>query len=687
VKEDNFDLILAIPCDRIKKGDKYKQESDSKLPSFDDIKDLEIKNPDYNNELILADSADVFCKQIENHRNYEMLFNDEANKITIERNPVTQGQVILYKDEMSADFSPICRYNFFAVHSELSVKKSSDNIFSSLGSHIFDIIYFVMPDINYHDLTLLMDQSHELLCSITDNKEPQIFMKYLNDTLGYKYFGKIYHIIFSDYSQFEAIYKEGDKDGKQKLFNILASEEYKEDFSHQIELSGNTDEYIYSSYETDKDINFSLTKKEKFYDDYNMYSSYRAFASIYSYYYVINEEDKDIFEKRISPDPNNEDFSSEANILFVLETEIFKVTACLVSSMKINEQINNPDMVEIQNMFKHFIDTRPLFEKLNYRYLGAQKEADFINKQFRISDMLADYDRKRDLLKNYCEVSTSIVLNRNSKILNWIGVFFALIAGWDTLALSSRIIFDEHKITWKNELLVPVIVCLVIFIVLIKDIQPIKKIRRFFEFIIMRLNKWLHLSKRMRKTKIVKLKKEKLNDLHKLFYECYKNDPFYAKIFSDTSTRNELLGQTFSNIILYCLSEDGAYGVYENKQLIAFLLFIDYQKTKRFHIEDFENIFIKYCHEKNLPYKKEIHDKIDSYGDDVIYLLSVGVSRNFRKKGIAGKLIDFAIEKFQDYYLVGDVSNISSVPIYVERNFECKKIDDDYFLITRKPNI
>jgi len=485
MKDDNFDLVLAIPCASIK-GKANTPETEASLEIFSDSplkykgNKFKIINADYDNKSNLLEYANIFCEQIEEHRNYELIFNDESTKIEPVRKPLSFGQVILYEDKKTDDILPICCYNFFAVLSELSIKKSPNKkLFlkndSPFDNHTFNIIYFVVPDINYHDLTLMMDQSHELECNIMGGIITENFVDdYLRNTFGYKYFGKIYHIIFSDLNQFKAI-------NKIKLFNILAAEEYKDEekYSHQIELSENTDEYIYSSKRKTK--KFKLSKKEKFFDDYNMYSSYKAYASLYAYYYIINEEDKDLFYKRISPDPNNENFSSEGNILFVLETELFKITACLVSSMEINEQINNPDMVEIQYMFKHFINTRPLFEKLNYRYLGAQKEADFINKQFRINEMFTDYDRKRELLRNYCEVTTSIILNRNSKILNWLGIVFALIAGWNTLALFSKILFDEHKIVWNNELIIPIIVCLVIFGIIIKSIQPVKFIKRFFK--------------------------------------------------------------------------------------------------------------------------------------------------------------------------------------------------------------
>jgi len=184
---------------------------------------------------------------------------------------------------------------------------------------------------------------------------------------------------------------------------------------------------------------------------------------------------------------------------------------------------------------------------------------------------------------------------------------------------------------------------------------------------------------------IVKLNEGQLNDLQCLFSECFENDPYYSNIFSNTSTREELRGATFSNILLFCINKDGAYGIYENKKLIAFLLLFNYHKTKYFHADDFENIFRKYSCEKEIPYKKEIHDRIAGYGNNVIYLLSIGVSKDFRRKGIAGRLIDFLIENYQNYYIVSDVSNALSITLYEERNFECEKIDNDYFLVIRKP--
>jgi len=519
--DDNFDLVLAIPCETVKNRkiklgntldississlyleDILAADSDDAPPHLETLArsflnsidstvkcgetELPVKNAAYDNKSNLFELAETFCEQIAEHGEYELIFNDKNSKIRTKRVPLVFGQLILYKDEKTSKFIPESCYNFFCVASEITINKDVSSI--ATGSNAFNLIYFVVPDINYNDLTLVMDQSYELWCNINGNLDSHIFLTdYLYD-IGYKYFGKLYRIVFSDLNEYIKITE--DESNNIKLFNILAAETYrsKEEYSHQIELSENTDEYILSCQkknqkENQKEIReFQLSKKEKFFDDYNMYSSYIAYASMYSYYYIINDEDKDIFRKRIEPDETDEGFSSEANILFVLETELFKISAGLALSNRINEQINNPNMREIQEMFKGFINTRPLFEKLSYCYLGAQQEADFIYRQFRIGDILTDYDRKRELLKSYCEVTTSITENNNAKILNCIGIFFTFIAGLDLLKSMSHTLFDnENNVQWNIDFILPAIAFVVIIGIIVKIIAPVKSLKKFFK--------------------------------------------------------------------------------------------------------------------------------------------------------------------------------------------------------------
>ena len=185
--------------------------------------------------------------------------------------------------------------------------------------------------------------------------------------------------------------------------------------------------------------------------------------------------------------------------------------------------------------------------------------------------------------------------------------------------------------------------------------------------------------------KIIKLNTEQLDDLKNLFSECFENDSYYVKMFPRSLTRKKRIGVVFLNTLLYCINNDGAYGIFNDKKLIAFFLLFNYHRTKSTHTEQFNEIFKINSREKKLPHKKKIHDKIDCLGTDVIFLLSMGVSKDFRRKGIAGKFIDFAIENYPNNYLAGDVSSALSMAIYKKRKFECTKIEDDYFLVIRKP--
>ena len=126
--------------------------------------------------------------------------------------------------------------------------------------------------------------------------------------------------MFSDEKQFDLI-----KD-TNKIFYLMSSEYFADSdcTDHQITLSETNSEY--TLHRKNHSTSFKLARKEKFFEDFNIYTSYKTYASLYSYYYIISEtEPKPNFWHRICPDANNQDFSSEASILFILETEVFKI--------------------------------------------------------------------------------------------------------------------------------------------------------------------------------------------------------------------------------------------------------------------------------------------------------------------------------------------------------------------------
>jgi hypothetical protein len=115
-----------------------------------------------------------------------------------------------------------------------------------------------------------------------------------------------------------------------------------------------------------------------------------------------------------------------------------------------------------------------LFERLNYRYLGAQKEANFIYKQFRIDDIMADYDKKRELLKIYNEVTSSISVRRNSRILNSIGLLFTFMFGYKYIL---TIISTTSQKSFDTDIIIQTVIIIVMGGIMIKFIRPINALK------------------------------------------------------------------------------------------------------------------------------------------------------------------------------------------------------------------
>ncbi|MDR3058380.1 MAG: hypothetical protein LBU84_09605 [Prevotella sp.] len=217
-REEDDLLILALGLSSLEKI------GDNPIQCREKRGGMEIRNNEYDGKNKLLHYAEIFCDQLAAHSQYELVFCDESGNIKTERTPFLFGQVIIYEDEIESTYTPNSCYNFFCVLSELTVDK--DDFFEN---DAFNIIYFVVPDVSYLDLTLLLDKSHDLWCNIynqceelsedglvlnkyksdLDNPDrvfPIIFTEFL-ESIGYKYLEKIYRVIFSNFEQFTNIYK------------------------------------------------------------------------------------------------------------------------------------------------------------------------------------------------------------------------------------------------------------------------------------------------------------------------------------------------------------------------------------------------------------------------------------------------------------------------------------------------
>ncbi len=186
---------------------------------------------------------------------------------------------------------------------------------------------------------------------------------------------------------------------------------------------------------------------------------------------------------------------------------------------------------------------------------------------------------------------------------------------------------------------------------------------------------------------VVRLKKDDEDKLLELFLDCFCEDPYYKKLFPDKNTIRNDMKVSFQEVIAFCLDNNNVFGVFENENnLIGFLIYFDYLEVKSKDSKMFNKIFGTNKIEK-IPYFNEIHKKLlDSY-ENIIYLLSLGVKEEYRKKGIASTLIDFLIKNYEGYSIASDVSNEVSLEIYRKRNFMIEKISDNYYYVKTKTAI
>lgn len=185
---------------------------------------------------------------------------------------------------------------------------------------------------------------------------------------------------------------------------------------------------------------------------------------------------------------------------------------------------------------------------------------------------------------------------------------------------------------------------------------------------------------------ITTLVREDFDDIMELFVTCFQNDHYYAQTFPNAATRAEEMRSSFSYTIRYCVENGIARGVKAEGALIAFILLFDYRAARANSADTFADIFGGKLVDGNylLPYSDTLHDKIMKIGYQVLFLLSIAVRPDCRRRGIASKLLDWAVAFDADYSIVADVSNEDSLPMYEKRGFSVQQIDGGYYIVIRR---
>lgn len=195
---------------------------------------------------------------------------------------------------------------------------------------------------------------------------------------------------------------------------------------------------------------------------------------------------------------------------------------------------------------------------------------------------------------------------------------------------------------------------------------------------------------------IIQLAAEDIEQTVDLALDSFYDDSYFVDLFPKEKQRKKHLRKIFLDSISFCVQENLAFGIKDEDSLIAFILCLDYDKLRKTDVKHLSSIFgFELNRVVNLGLDRgkagssqdEIFLAALECGAYLMYLLSIAVKTEYRKQGIASQLVDFVIQKFPNYCLMGDVSNTHSLSIYEKRNFQINKLADNYFLIQKEPEI
>lgn len=165
-----------------------------------------------------------------------------------------------------------------------------------------------------------------------------------------------------------------------------------------------------------------------------------------------------------------------------------------------------------------------------------------------------------------------------------------------------------------------------------------------------------------------------------LFAECFFDDPYYARMFTDPRTRSEEMKKAFQPAIAYCLNHGECLGVREGSRLIAFILCFDYKALLEKDEAAFRMIFGGDIPASAPPYHDTLHAVVQELRGRTLYCLSVAVDPAYRRQGLASGLLSYLMSKHPDCNFAGDVSNELSLEMYRRRQFAITLIDEGYYL-------
>lgn len=181
-----------------------------------------------------------------------------------------------------------------------------------------------------------------------------------------------------------------------------------------------------------------------------------------------------------------------------------------------------------------------------------------------------------------------------------------------------------------------------------------------------------------------------LNNLVEIATECFIDDPFYIKLSEDRNQRRLQISKIFYRSFKISIKYGLLVEVFSNNNNpIAFASWIDFHKLKQQNTDDFSFIFPNPVSTPTTDIEETAqkeYSTISKMTDSFplcLYLVSIAVKPCFRRKGIASSIVKNVINSYPHYVICSDISNLDSVPIYLNQGFVEFFRDMDFSYVIR----
>lgn len=185
-----------------------------------------------------------------------------------------------------------------------------------------------------------------------------------------------------------------------------------------------------------------------------------------------------------------------------------------------------------------------------------------------------------------------------------------------------------------------------------------------------------------RKYRLRQMKESDISELFDIFCSCFANDEYYCHYLIEDTVGNKSFPMLFKTIIAKCVINNYVIGAIFDNEIAGFCVCLDYFNTYNNNRDFFDVVFE--FNNGEYKFQHELHDYIFGLKGKVLYMLTICVKKSFQGKKIASYMLDSILSKKDYNYLVSDISNVNSLSMYLNRNFQLKTITNNYYLVIKE---